>query len=676
MIPYQCIWLIMLLPLFSFVINGLLIRPFVNRKSKVYGYITILAITVSAVFSVWALLSVLATESRQVIVPALHWLTIGSFDFSIGIMMDQLSAVMVVVVSVVSLMVQIYSIGYMAHDDAGYYRYYTYMSLFTFSMLGLVLSNNLLFTFVFWEMVGLCSYLLIGFWFHKKSAADAAKKAFIVTRIGDFGFLAGILIIYFNTGTFDIAQLHELAVAGLFAGTALTWACVGLFAGAVGKSAQFPLHVWLPDAMEGPTPVSALIHSATMVCAGVFLVARTMPLFVYSEQAITLVAVIGGFTAIFAATMGLVANDIKRVLAYSTISQIGYMMLGLGAAGMLLATEISSAEMHITATEELLIITKAAVAVGMFHLFTHAFFKSLLFMASGSVNHATGTFDMRLMGGLRKTMPWTYATFLIGSLSLAGIWPLAGFWSKDEILARAFEAQPVLFILAMITVFLTAFYMFRAIFMTFHGEYRGGLKEDDREHGMAQDVKHDYSHTHESPWVMVAPLVFLAVLAIGVGWWNLSGGFSTFFGNEVETHGNILFSIFTHTVNGFPLPLVSLIIALLGIFFAWVVYIKKWVTAESIGKTFGVLYKMVYRKYFFDDLYENIIVKLALIKGLFTGFQLFDSKGVDGAVNGAADIIVRGGKAVRQVQTGQLQLYGLFIAIGLAAIIICVLIWG
>ena len=345
MIPYQLIWLIMLLPLASFIVNGLLIRPFVKPKSKVYGYITIGSIAVSAVFSVWALFSVMSTADQQIAVPDVSWITIGSFNFHVGMIMDQLSAIMVVVVSVVSLMVQIYSLGYMEHDDAGYYRYYTFMSLFTFSMLGLVLSDNLLFTFVFWEMVGLCSYLLIGFWFHKPSAANAAKKAFIVTRIGDFGFLAGILILYFNAHTFDIAQLHNLAVSGVLGGSALMWACIGLFGGAIGKSAQFPLHVWLPDAMEGPTPVSALIHSATMVCAGVFLVARTMPLFVFSPEAIRIVAVIGGFTAIFAATMGLVANDIKRVLAYSTISQIGYMMLGLGAAGSALASQISGGQL-------------------------------------------------------------------------------------------------------------------------------------------------------------------------------------------------------------------------------------------------------------------------------------------------------------------------------------------
>jgi len=656
MIPYQLVWLIMLMPLFSFIINGLIVRLFVKKESKAYGFITIAAIGISAIFAIWALISLMSAEHHELPVPDVTWVVIeNGVTIHLGLIVDQLSIIMAVTVSIVSLMVQIYSLGYMKHDEAGYYRYYTFMSLFTFSMLGLVLSDNLLFTFVFWEMVGLCSYLLIGFWYHRKSAADAAKKAFIVTRIGDFGFLAGILILFFNTGTFDIHGLHELAIAGVLGGTVLTWAAIGIFAGAVGKSAQFPLHVWLPDAMEGPTPVSALIHSATMVSAGVFLVARMLPLFVCSTQAITLVAVIGGFTAIFAATMGLTANDIKRVLAYSTISQLGYMMLGLGVVGMALAEEG-----HLSVE-----IAKAGVAVGMFHLFTHAFFKSLLFLGAGSVSHATGTFDMRLMGGLRKTQPWTYATFLIGSLSLAGIWPLAGFWSKDEILVSALEAQPVLFALALITVFLTAFYMFRAIFMTFHGEYRGGATDDGIDH----------SHTHESPWVMVGPLVFLAILAIGAGWWNLTGGFNDFLGHHgghaAGTFIAGLFAPFTHT-----LPVVALVVGLFGIFMAYAVYIKKWITAESLGKFFGPLYTLVFRKYYFDEFYENIIVKRVLMKGLFTGFTVFDSKGVDGAVNGVSEVVMSGGRAIRQAQTGQLQLYGLFIGIGVAIIGICVYIFG
>jgi NADH-quinone oxidoreductase subunit L len=661
MIPYQAIWLIMLMPAFSFIINGIILRLFVPRESKLYGYVTILSIVVSAVFAIWALSSVMSAEHHEVIVPDVSWIVIGDFSFHVGLIMDSLTAVMAVTVSIVSLMVQIYSLGYMHGDEAGYYRYYTFMSLFTFSMLGLVLSDNLIFTFVFWEMVGLCSYLLIGFWYHRKSAADAAKKAFIVTRIGDFGFLAGILILFFNTGTLDIHELHELAIAGVLGGTVLMWAAIGIFAGAVGKSAQFPLHVWLPDAMEGPTPVSALIHSATMVSAGVFLVARTIPLFINSTEAMTLVAVIGGFTAIFAASMGLAAYDIKRVLAYSTVSQLGYMMLGLGAVGLIVGEEG-----HVTVE-----IARGAAAVGMFHLFTHAFFKSLLFMCSGSVNHSTGTFDMRLMGGLRKTMPWTYATFLIGSLSLAGIWPLAGFWSKDEILVNALESQPVLFWLALITVFLTAFYMFRAIYMTFHGEYRGG------------DESGKYKHTHESPWVMVGPLVFLSLLAIGAGWWNLAGGFGELMGHHgghaADSAWAGLFAPFTNfSFSHFAdaLPVFALLVGLLGIFMAYAVYIKKWITAESLGRFFGPIYTLVFRKYFFDELYENIIVKLLLMKNLFTGFSLFDSKGVDGAVNSVSDVITSGGRAIRRAQTGQLQLYSLFIGIGVAIIGICVYIFG
>ncbi len=426
-------WLIFLLPIFSFIIISVFIRPFVRPESKVAGYITITALIGSLALSIWALTEVLAAPHHVLEMNPIEWLVVGNLTINIGMMMDSLTAVMLIVVTVVSLMVQIYSQGYMK-GDPGYHRYYAFMSLFTASMLGLVLADNLLQMFVFWEMVGLCSYLLIGFWFHRPAAANAAKKAFIVTRIGDFGFLAAILVLFFNTGTFDIGELHGLAVAGTLAGATLTWAAIGIFSGAMGKSAQFPLHVWLPDAMEGPTPVSALIHAATMVAAGVFLVARTFPLFAHSVEALTTVAIIGGFTAIFAASMGLVMNDIKRVLAYSTISQLGYMMLGLGAGG---------------------------VAIGIFHLFNHAFFKALLFLGAGSVNHATGTFDMRQMGGLRKIMPWTYATFLIASLSLAGIWPLAGFWSKDEILISSLDKQPILFYLAMITVFMTAFYMFR-----------------------------------------------------------------------------------------------------------------------------------------------------------------------------------------------------------------------
>jgi len=577
-------------------------------------------------------MAVMATPHHELPMPDISWVVIeGGVTIHLGLIMDSLTAVMLVVVTVVSLMVQIYSQGYM-HGDPGYHRYFAFMSLFTASMIGLVMADNLLFLFVFWELVGLCSYLLIGFWFHRPAAADAAKKAFIVTRLGDFGFLAAILSLYFNTGTFDIAELHGLAIAGVLAGTTLTWAAIGIFAGAVGKSAQFPLHVWLPDAMEGPTPVSALIHAATMVAAGVFLVARTFPLFEHSVEALTMVAIIGGFTAIFAASMGLVMNDIKRVLAYSTISQLGYMMLGLGTGG---------------------------VAIGIFHLFNHAFFKALLFLGAGSVNHATGTFDMRQMGGLRRVMPWTYITFVIASLSIAGIWPLSGFWSKDEILATSLASQPILFYLAMITVFMTAFYMFRAVFLTFGGEYRGGSPEA---HGKP----------HESPSVMVVPMVILAILAVVSGFWNVTGQFGAFMGHgETHSFAKGFFGILTH-----PLPWISLIVAGLGILLAYAMYSVKRVSAERIGSLFKPLYTLFYRKYWFDELYENIIVRIALLKGLFAGFQVFDDNGIDGAVNGVASGAIAGGRAIRRAQTGQLQLYGLFIGVGIVAIALCLYFWG
>jgi len=627
MIPDNTIWLIFLLPLASFILTALVIKPLLGNRPNISGYITIGAIGGSLALSLWLLASLLATPSHEILVPDFNWLVIeGGINIHFGLTVDMLTVVMLIVVTTVSLMVQIYSQGYM-HGDPGYPRYYAYMSLFTTAMLGLVMTSNLLIMYVFWELVGLCSYLLIGFWFHRPAAAKAAKKAFIVTRIGDFGFLAAILLLFFNTGTLDIAQLHSLAIAGTLGGAVLTWAALGIFLGAAGKSAQFPLHVWLPDAMEGPTPVSALIHAATMVAAGVFLVARMYPLFESSPEALHTVAMVGGFTAIFAATMGLVMTDIKRVLAYSTISQLGYMMLGLGSGG---------------------------VAIGIFHLFNHAFFKALLFLGAGSVNHATGTFDMRLMGGLRKTMPWTYATFLIASLSIAGIWPLAGFWSKDEILASSLESHPVLFYLALITVFMTAFYMFRVVFLTFGGKYRGSGKP------------------HESPKVMLIPMAVLAVLAIGSGWVNATGGFSELLGHG-ESHSFIegFFGILSH-----PLPWISLLVAGAGILLAYAMYGAKWLSAERITRLFQPIYTVFFNKYWTDELYEDLIGQKLLLGGLFNGMKVLDSRGIDGAVNGAANAVTATGKAVKKIQNGQLQLYGMFIILGVLAIVISLLLAG
>jgi NADH-quinone oxidoreductase subunit L len=662
--PHQLVWLIFLLPILSFIIISFVIRPFFRQQPKLSGYVTIGSLGLSLLLSLRALGEVMAAPGHRLEIPDVSWVVIEpDLHIHLGILMDSLTAVMLVVVTSVSLMVQIYSQGYM-HGDAGYHRYFAWMSLFTASMLGLVLADNLLFLFVFWEGVGLCSYLLIGFWFHRPAAADAAKKAFIVTRLGDFGFLAAILFLFFKTGTFDIAELHALAIAGTLAGTALTVAAIGIFAGAAGKSAQFPLHVWLPDAMEGPTPVSSLIHAATMVAAGVFLVARTFPLFAHSEQALQLIAGIGAFTAIFAASMGLVMNDIKRVLAYSTISQLGYMMLALGAGGL-----AAYAGGHPGGTEEAIAL---GISVGMFHLFNHAYFKCLLFLGAGSVNHATGTFDMRLMGGLRKYMPYTFITFLIGSLSLAGIWPLAGFWSKDEILVVSFSSAPVWFYLALITVFMTAFYMFRVVFMTFGGDYRGG--DPAALHGA-----HDSGPggqpplPHESPRVMVLPMVVLAIFSVASGWLNLTGGFSSFLGHGEGGHSWLvgLFGIFTH-----PLPWISLIVALLGIGLAYAMYSARRLSAESVGRVFSPLYTMLSRKYWFDELYERVIVVRVLLNGIFQGFQLFDTHSVDGSVNGIAQGTIAAGSGLRRAQTGQLQLYGLVIGLGLLAIIIALFLWG
>jgi NADH-quinone oxidoreductase subunit L len=636
--PPEAVLAIFLLPFFSFVIISFIIRPFFKHRPQLSGYVIIASIGTSLLLSIWALIEVIGTEVNALPMPDYEWLAIGDTAIRIGVTVDSLAAVMLIVVTSVSLLVQIYSQGYM-RGDPGYSRYFAFMSLFTGSMLGLVLADNLLFLFLFWEGVGLCSYLLIGFWFHKPEAARAATKAFLVTRLGDFGFLAAILLLYANTGTFDIGELHQYALAGVLGGTVLTWAAIGVFSGAVGKSAQFPLHTWLPDAMEGPTPVSALIHAATMVAAGVYLVARMFPVFASSAEAITTVAIIGGFTAIFAATMALVMKDIKRVLAYSTISQLGYMMLGLGAVGVAVSSGAIPIEHGLA----------LGVAVGIFHLFNHAFFKALLFLGAGSVNHATGTFDMKEMGGLRKAMPWTFATFLIASLSLAGIWPLAGFWSKESILTYAWESTPILFYLAMITVFMTAFYMFRVVFLTFGGEYRG--------------QSHDSHGLHESPLVMIGPMVLLAILSVVSGWLPIS----EFLGGESHS----FFGALSH-----PLAWASLLLAGGGILLAYAIYSKKWLSAESLGRAFAPLYTLFSRKYWLDELYERVFVGRILINGIFAALHWFDDHIVDGAVNGIADGTIAAGGAIRRAQTGQLQAYGLAIFIGILAIVAFLFIFG
>lgn len=653
MITEFATWLIFFSPLISFVIIAFVIRPFLKQHSIYAGHLTILAIGTSFVLSIWALGSLVNADESilgdhgEMAWTSHSWLTVGTFDVSIGVLLDPLTAIMLIVVTGVSLMVQIYSVGYMK-NDTGYSRYFAYMSLFSASMIGLVLASNIVQLYVFWELVGLCSYLLIGFWYHKPSAAAAAKKAFIVTRLGDFGFLLAIIYLFFNSDSFQSHGLNPLAITDIYTAVAIggvitsgiiTWIAVGIFAGAVGKSAQFPLHTWLPDAMEGPTPVSALIHAATMVAAGVFLVARFFPLYEVSTIAMNTVAIIGGITAIFAASMGLVMNDIKRVLAYSTISQLGFMMLALGVG---------------------------AYSAAIFHLFTHAFFKALLFLGSGSVSHATGTFDMRFMGGLRKMMPWTYTTFLIGGLGLAGIFPLSGFWSKDEILTHAWimgnSVGQSMYWLCLIAVFMTAFYIFRVIFMTFEGEFRGAKNSDSKDTNKKGSI-----HLGESPATMVCPMVLLGVCTILAG----------FFVNPIKELGFVPIHWLTHFLNhgpvsssevahfNIPLAASSSFIAASGILLAYLMYQKKWISSESISQRLSPLYNLITHKYYFDEAYESHLVTRFLNGTLAKSLDWADKYVVDRIANTIGWFGANTGNALRQVQTGQLQGYGLAISVGI-----------
>ena len=627
------VWTIFLLPVAALLLiaaGGLLRVP--------VGYsccIIAVALAGSLALSFWALDSAIAAGGHVVGFGSHEWMTLGPLTIEMGVRLDGLTAVMLVVVCSVALLVQIYSRGYMA-GDPGYRRYFAVMALFTAAMLGLVLADNLVMLFAFWELVGASSYLLIGFWFQRPSAAAAAKKAFIVTRLGDLGLLAALLLIYSHAETLNIAEIHEGALAGALGSSVLTLFALGVFAGAAGKSAQFPLHVWLPDAMEGPTPVSALIHAATMVAAGVYLVARLFPVFSVSPDAMETVAVIGVITALGAALLGVVMTDIKRVLAYSTISQLGFMMLALGVG---------------------------AYPAAVFHLMNHAFFKALLFLGSGSVNHATNTFDMRKMGGLRKHMPITTWTFVIASLSLAGIPPLSGFWSKDEIISGAWDHGPVFFWMAVSAAFLTAFYMFRAIYLTFAGEYRGGDPGDG--HGGHAAA----AHPHESPHSMALPLLVLAVPAVLSGFWNWNESF-------------------THLVNG-ALPegvephefhfrawiaMVSTGAALLGIGLATAMYYKRMINPERVGALLRPLYVLLSNKYYLDTLYEDIFVRRLFYGGLVRFADAFDRVVVDGIVGGVARVTALAGEGARRTVTGEYQAYGATFIIGAVVVAASIMI--
>ena len=564
---------------------------------------------------------------------------------------------MLLVVTGVGFLIHIYSVGYMWDDD-GYYRFMSYLNLFMFFMLTLVLAKNYLVMFIGWEGVGLASYLLIGFWFTKDSAAAAGKKAFIVNRIGDFGFLIALFLIINHFHSLDFPTVFQ-AVAPLTSETAgagfLTAIGLLLMVGAAGKSAQIPLYVWLPDAMEGPTPVSALIHAATMVTAGVYMVARSHVIFERAPMALTVVAIIGTLTALFAATIGIAQTDIKKVLAYSTVSQLGYMFMACGVG---------------------------AFSAGIFHLMTHAFFKGLLFLAAGSVIHGVGgEQDMRKMGGLRQYMPVTFVTMGIATLAIAGIPPFAGFWSKDEILWQAFGTSWVYWLIGVITAFITSFYMFRLMYMTFGGEYRGSASDPGHSaHGHAahgHDAHgHGHGDPHESPWVMLGPLVILAVLSVFGGFVGHGNRFEHFLAPVFQQGANVIAQETSDAGKSteYLLMVISISVAGLGWLLAWLLYSRRPQLPARIAASLGGLYQAVVHKYYVDEIYAAVFVK-PLIEGSTTIlWHGVDQDVIDATVNNSATAAREVSDAARQMQSGNLRSYAGWVAAG-GAVVIAYMVW-
>ena len=633
--------LIPFLPLAAFLINILVGKEVLRNKAH---WPSCLAIICSFVISVITLFDVI---NGKIINEDLYtWIIVGNFKVSVGFLIDQLTAVMLFVVTGVGSLIHIYSIGYM-HGDKGYYRFFSYLSLFVFFMLMLVMSNNFLLLYLGWEGVGLCSYFLIGFWYEKKSAADAGKKAFIVNRFGDFGFALGIFMIFLTFGTIHYVPVfsevknyigHSVNFLGLEVNL-ITLIALLLFCGAIGKSAQIPLHVWLPDAMEGPTPVSALIHAATMVTAGVFMVARCNEIFSLSPLAMNTVAIVGGITSVFAASIACVQNDIKRIIAYSTLSHLGMMFVACGVG---------------------------AYAAGVFHLYTHAFFKALLFLGAGSVIHAVHHNDVQRMGGLKKYMPITYAVMFIAALSAGGIPGLAGFFSKDEIVWSAYavhtDVGKFVWLLMTSIAFFTPFYSFRLVFLTFHKKFRG--------------THHEEHHLHESPKVMTIPLIILAIGAVAAGWMGipsvLGGGahFAHFLAPVVghpDFHG-------THAEE-LRIMTTSTTIAFIGLVIAGIFYLMKTDLPVRLAKNFKIIYLILFNKYYVDEVYDFIIVRPTLwtAKRILVGFT--DAKIIEGIVNGVPKVIGIFSSKLRRMQTGIVHHYGIIMAAGAFFIILYVLLW-
>jgi NADH-quinone oxidoreductase subunit L len=617
----QIAWIIPLLPLAAFAA----VIFWGARLPGRGAYVSIAGIVLAGLAGITVLIEVLRGARADL---TYQWVVLGTQPLTVGFVVDPLSAVMLAMVGIVASLITIYSVGYM-QGDPRFPRFFAYLSLFQFSMLFLVLADNFLFIYIGWELVGLCSYLLIGFWFERPAAARAALKAFVTTRVGDFSMMIGILILFLYTGTLAFTGVFKGIEAGQIGGPLLTVAAVLVFGGAVGKSAQVPLHVWLPDAMEGPTPVSALIHAATMVAAGVYLVARTYPLFLLSagHQALWVVAYIGGITALFAATMGVVEDDIKRVLAYSTVSQLGYMMMGLGVLGY---------------------------SAGMFHLITHAFFKALLFLGAGSVIHAVATNNMKEMGGLARAMPVTFWTFVVATLALTGIPPFSGFFSKDAILLAAYTQDKLLWGLGTLGAFVTALYMGRLLWYTFAGAFRGSAAASGPGGGPAGG--HGEVHPHESPAVMTMPLVILAACSVVLG--LLEHPFERF----VHFEG-------AEAPASQPwLLLLSVAVAVAGWAAAGAIYHWQVVPSKVLRRQFGSFYTLLVRKYYVDDVYGWVFLKAGGVVVWTAG--AFDRYVVDGLVNAAGWITARLGLLLRYLQTGREENYLLLIFLSVVVIVL------
>ncbi|MCI6484373.1 MAG: NADH-quinone oxidoreductase subunit L [Selenomonadaceae bacterium] len=596
-------WLIPLLPALAFVVIGMVTRSYGRLSAAI-------AVSMSALSFLLAAGTALAVVEGNITVEApfiqkVSWFHIGIVQIDMGVLVDPLTAMMLMVVTTVSLLVQIYSCGYMK-GDPGYGRFFAFLSLFAGSMLGLVVAVNFLQLYFFWELVGLCSYLLIGFYYHKVSAREAAKKAFMTTRVGDFGLLLGILLLQLTFGTLDFQALQSAVPAYVVqCGTGfLTVIALLLFVGPIGKSGQFPLHVWLPDAMEGPTPVSALIHAATMVVAGVYLVGRAMFLFAEVPVVMNIIAWIGGFTAIFAASIAITQRQIKRILAYSTVSQLGYMMLALGAGSL---------------------------TSSFFHLMTHAFFKAMLFLSAGAVMHAMAEeADIFKMGGLRKKLPVTFAAMTIGVLAIAGIPPFAGFFSKDEILAAAAAVSTPLYVLAVVTAFMTAFYMARLLFVTFMGEPAS---------------REAYDHAHEVGWFMRLPLIVLAVLSVFSGMWGHIFGFGEWVRFGAAAHEGIDWAIAGS----------STVLAVLAMGLAWKIYVAKSWDADELAARCGILYRLSFHKFYIDEIYAALIK--VLVDGIARVLYWLDVYIVDGIVNGLGGVVRLASGWLSPAENGQAQSY-------------------